>query len=224
MSDVASKLTVKLELDSVSFMQLLDKEGMPEKYGFNKETFRCMFIPDTYEVYWNISGEDLIARMNREYNTFWNSGRKAKAEEIGLSQIETGILASIVQAEISHYDEAPVVAGLYLNRLRKNMFLQADPTLIYAVGDFTIRRVLNIHKQIDSPYNTYKYLGLPPGPINFPSVTSIDAVLNYQQHNYIYMCAREDFSGYHNFATNLQQHNINARRYQQALNREKLFR
>jgi UPF0755 protein len=197
---------------------------MPEKYGFNKETFRCMFIPDTYEVYWNISGEDLIARMNREYNTFWNSGRKAKAEEIGLSQIETGILASIVQAEISHYDEAPVVAGLYLNRLRKNMFLQADPTLIYAVGDFTIRRVLNIHKQIDSPYNTYKYLGLPPGPINFPSVTSIDAVLNYQQHNYIYMCAREDFSGYHNFATNLQQHNINARRYQQALNREKLFR
>lgn len=224
MSDVASKLTVKLELDSISFLQLLDEEGMPEKYGFNKETFRCMFIPDTYEVYWNISGEDLIARMNREYNTFWNSGRKAKAEEIGLTQIETGILASIVQAEISHYDEAPVVAGLYLNRLKKNMFLQADPTLIYAVGDFTIRRVLNIHKQIDSPYNTYKYQGLPPGPINFPSVTSIDAVLNYQQHNYIYMCAREDFSGYHNFATNLQQHNINARRYQQALDREKLYR
>ncbi len=224
LADVASKLTMKLELDSVSFLHLLDIDGLPEKYGFDKETFRCMFIPDTYEVYWNISGEDLIARMHREYASFWNNERKAKAKEIGLTTVEVSILASIVQAEISHYDEAPVVAGLYLNRIRRNMFLQADPTLVFAVGDFTIRRVLNIHKEIDSPYNTYKYLGLPPGPINFPSVTSIDAVLNYQHHDYIFMCAKEDFSGYHHFSTNLQQHNINARRYQQALNREKLYR
>jgi UPF0755 protein len=224
LSDMAAKLTVKLELDSVAFLRLLESEAMPEKYGFNQETFRCMFVPDTYEVYWNISGDELIARMHREYNRFWTDERKAKAAEIGLTPIEVGILASIVQAEISHYPEAPVVAGLYLNRLKRNMFLQADPTLVFAAGDFTIRRVLNIHKQIDSPYNTYRNLGLPPGPINFPSVTSIDAVLNYQQHNYIYMCAKEDFSGYHNFSTNLQQHNINARRYQQALNREKLYR
>jgi UPF0755 protein len=223
-SDVAARLTARIELDSVSFLALLESESVAQKYGFDAETFRCMFIPNTYEVFWDITGDELVERMNWEYERFWTDERKEKASQIGLSPVEVTILASIVQAEVSHNDEAPVVAGLYLNRLKKNMYLQADPTLIYGIGDFTIRRVLNIHKSVDSPYNTYRYLGLPPGPINFPSVRSIDAVLDHDRHQYIYMCAREDFSGYHNFSTNLRQHNSNARKYQQALNRAKLYR
>lgn len=223
-SDVAAKLTIKLELDSVTFLTLLEKSGTADKYGFDKESFRCMFIPNTYEVYWNITSEDLVERMNREYKKFWTDERRQKADSLGLDLIQVTILASIVQAEVSHNEELPIVAGLYLNRLRKNMFLQADPTLIYGIGDFSIRRVLNVHKEIDSPYNTYRNLGLPPGPINFPSIKSLDAVLNYDQHKYLYMCAKEDFSGYHNFSTNLREHNINARKYQQALNKAKLFR
>lgn len=224
LSDMAARLTVNVELDSVSFLDYLESEELPVKYGFNKENFRCMFIPNTYEVYWTITSEQLVDRMHDEYKKFWTVERKSKADSIGLSPLEVSILASIVQAEISHNDEAPVVAGLYMNRLKKNMFLQADPTLVYAIGDFSIRRVLNVHKTIESPYNTYKYQGLPPGPINFPSITAINAVLNYQKHDYLYMCAKEDFSGYHNFSNNLRQHNINASRYQQALNRQKLYR
>src|SRR6185436_15384736 len=146
--------------------------------------------------------------------------RLDKARALGLTPIEVSILASIVQAEISKADEAPIVAGLYLNRLKKDIALQADPTLVFAAGDFTIKRVLNEHKEIDSPYNTYKYTGLPPGPINMPYISSIDAVLNHEVSDYIYMCAREDFSGYHNFAKTLREHNINAERYQRALTLE----
>ena len=224
LSDVAEKLTANIELDAEEFLNFINSEVIARKYNFDLETFRCMFIPNTYEVYWTITNEDLVDRLYNEYTRFWNSERISKASEIGLTPVEVSVLASIVQAEVSHHDESPVVAGLYLNRLHRNMPLQADPTLIYAVGDFTIKRVLNIHKEIDSPYNTYKYAGLPPGPINFPSIISIDAVLNYNKHNYIYMCAKEDFSGYHNFSSNLRQHNINARRYQQALNKAKLYR
>lgn len=224
LSDVAEKLTANIELDGEEFLNVINSEVIARKYNFDLETFRCMFIPNTYEVYWTITNEDLVDRLYNEYTRFWNSERISKALEIGLTPVEVSVLASIVQAEVSHHDESPVVAGLYLNRLHRNMPLQADPTLIYAVGDFTIKRVLNIHKEIDSPYNTYKYAGLPPGPINFPSIISIDAVLNYNKHNYIYMCAKEDFSGYHNFSSNLRQHNINARRYQQALNKAKLYR
>ena len=129
-------------------------------------------------------------------------------------------LASIVQAETTITEESKVISGLYVNRLQRKMFLQADPTLVYAAGDFSIKRVLNVHKELDSPYNTYKYVGLPPGPINLPEIWAIDAVLDYDSHNYIYMCAREDFSGYHNFATNLRDHNRNAEKYQQALSVE----
>jgi UPF0755 protein len=223
-SDMAARLTMNIELDSVSFLNLLTKQGVAEEFGFEQETFKCMFIPNTYEVYWDISGIDLIERMHREYQTFWTDERTEKADSLGLTKVEVAILASIVQAEISHEEEGPVVAGLYLNRLKRNMFLQADPTLKYALGDFSIRRVLNVHQEIDSPYNTYKNLGLPPGPINFPSIKSLVAVLDHQEHNYLYMCARADFSGFHNFSTNLRQHNINARKYQQALNRAKLYR
>ena len=224
LSDVASKLTKNIELDSSSFYQYIDADKTVRKYQFDKETFRCMFIPNTYEVYWSISSDELADKLHTEYERFWTIERRAKADSIGLDPVRVTILASIVQAEISHNDEGKRVAGLYLNRLKRNMKLQADPTLIFAVGDFTIKRVLNVHKEIDSPYNTYKYTGLPPGPINFPSITTIDAVLNFEKHKYIYMCAKEDFSGYHNFATNLRQHNINARKYQRALNKARLFR
>jgi UPF0755 protein len=222
--DVAEKITANIGIDADDFLTFINDSSTAARYDFDQETFRCMFIPNTYEVYWTISREELTDRLHQEYNQFWNESRKAKAASINLTPVEVSILASIVQAEVSHHDESPIVAGLYLNRLKRSMPLQADPTLVYAAGDFTIKRVLNVHKEIESPYNTYKYAGLPPGPINFPSIISIDAVLNYDENNYIYMCAREDFSGYHNFSASLRQHNINARKYQQALNRAKLYK
>ena len=182
-----------------------------------------MFIPNTHEVYWTISAEQLLEKFKKEYDKFWNEGRLAKAKVLNMTPVEVSILASIVQAETRHNDESPRIAGLYLNRLKMGMPLQADPTLIYAIGNFDIQRVLNVHKEIDSPYNTYKYAGLPPGPINFPSIISIDAVLNHEEHNYIYMCAKEDFSGYHNFTASLREHNNNARKFQQALNRARIY-
>lgn len=223
-SDVAERITNNIELESSEFLKYIELESTAAAMGFDQVTFRCMFIPNTYEVYWTISKEELVNRLKSEYDRFWNTDRLTMAKQLGMSPVEVSILASIVQAEVSHKEESPVVAGLYLNRLEENMALQADPTLVYAVGDFTIQRVLNVHKQIESPYNTYKYAGLPPGPINFPSIISINAVLNAQDHKYIYMCAREDFSGYHNFASSLRQHNVNARKYQNALNKAKLYR
>jgi UPF0755 protein len=155
--------------------------------------------------------------MNREHRNFWTQERKQKASALGLTPIEVSILASIVQAESIKPDEAPVIAGLYINRLKQGIPLQADPTLVFAVGDFTLKRVLNEHKEIDSPYNTYMYPGLPPGPINMPEMNSLNAVLDYKKTNYIYMCAREDFSGYHNFTSSYKQHMNNAIKYQRAL-------
>lgn len=222
--DVAQKITVNIGLGVQEFLEYITAEDIAKKYDFDDETFRCMFIPNTYEVYWTISKEELVDRLFKEYKLFWNESRLSKAREMQLTPIQVSILASIVQAEVSHHDESPVVAGLYLNRLKRSMPLQADPTLVYAAGDFTIKRVLNVHKEIDSPYNTYKYSGLPPGPINFPSIISIDAVLNFSKHNYLFMCAKEDFSGYHSFSSSLRQHNINARKYQEALNKAKLYK
>ena len=224
LEDVAEKITANIGITSDEFLTYVSDSNTTARYKFDPETFRCMFIPNTYEVYWTISREELVDRMFKEYKLFWNDLRTSKAQDIELTPVQVSILASIVQAEVSHHDESPVVAGLYLNRLRRSMPLQADPTVVYAAGDFTIQRGLNVHKEIESPYNTYKYAGLPPGPINFPSIISIDAVLNYEKNNYLYMCAREDFSGYHNFSSNLRQHNINARKYQQALNKAKLYK
>ena len=150
--------------------------------------------------------------------------RKTKAKKINLSEIEVGILASIVQAETNHLDEASNIAGVYMNRLNKKMYLAADPTLVYAHNDFSIKRVLNIHKKINSPYNTYRNKGLPPGPINMPEKTFIDAVLNYNNHNYYFFCAKDDFSGYHVFATNLKEHNRNAKKFHRELNKRKIYR
>lgn len=218
--ELAEKITKNIGISPDEFNEALDEFVATNKEGFTKDNVLCMFIPNTYEVYFNISPTDFIARMNSEYKKFWNEDRKNKAKEVGLTPIEISILASIVQAESVKADEAPIIAGLYLNRLKKDIALQADPTLVFALGDFTLKRVLNGHKQIKSPYNTYKYPGLPPGPINVPQVASIDAVLNYQHHDYYYMCAKEDFSGYHKFAHNLEDHNKNARRYQKALDAE----
>lgn len=221
LKELSEKITSGIGISPDEFTEAALKFAKKDTtHGFNKENMLTMFIPNTYEVYFNLSPEDLINRMHREYLSFWNSVRLEKAKNIGLTPVEVSVLASIVQAETVKKDEAPVIAGLYLNRLRKGIALQADPTLVYASGDFSIKRVLNVHKEIDSPYNTYKYPGLPPGPINMPYISSIDAVLNYNSHDYYYMCAREDFSGYHNFAKDLSAHQVNARRYQRALTLE----
>lgn len=219
-TELAKKITRNIAMTPEAFEAEVIRFAMNNNYGFNKDNVLAMFIPNTYEVYYDVSPEDLIERMYQEYRRFWNEERMAKANALGLTPIEVSILASIVQAETVKREEAPVIAGLYINRLKKDMLLQADPTLVYAAGDFSLKRVLNEHKEIDSPYNTYKYKGLPPGPINMPEIYFIDAVLNYKPSNYLYMCAREDFSGYHNFASSLTEHNRNAMRYRQALSRE----
>ena len=183
-----------------------------------------MFIPNTYEVYWTIKGDELMKRLKKEYDRFWTPERDQKAKVLEMTREEVSTLAAIVQAETAKSDEKPRVAGVYINRLRKGIALQADPTLIFALGDFTIKRVLNKDKEVDSPYNTYLYAGLPPGPIRMPNITSIKSVLNYESHDYIYFCAKEDFSGYHNFVTTYSQHRKNARKYQKALNNKKVYR
>lgn len=214
---LAGKAAVNIEADSADIAALLKDEETAKKYGFNKQTFCSMFIPNTYEFWWNTSAEEFVQRMADEYKTFWNDNRKAKANELGLSQSQVSTLASIVESETQKNDEKARIAGVYINRLKKDWLLQADPTVVFAAGDFTIKRILNKHLEINSPYNTYKYKGLPPGPICIPSTTSIDAVLNYEHHNYMYFCAKEDFSGYHNFAVTNAQHEANARRYHDAL-------
>ena len=218
--ELDEKITKNTGVSPEEFDEALATFVKSNNEGFTKDNILCMFIPNTYEVYFNILPDELVERMHQEYKKFWNDQRLEKAKEVGLTPLEVSILASIVQAETIKQDEAPIIAGLYINRLKKDIALQADPTLVYAVGDFTLKRVLNSHKAIKSPYNTYLYPGLPPGPINIPQISNIDAVLNYQKHQYYYMCAKEDFSGYHNFAENLSQHNINARKYQQALDIE----
>lgn len=221
--DLAEKITANLEIDSTQFLNLIQDSVYIRKFDFDEETIMSMFIPNTYEVWWNTSPEALFDRMYREYNDFWTDARKDKAKQMGLNQKEVSTLASIVQAESQKSDERPRIAGVYLNRLRLNMPLQADPTLVFALGDFSLKRVLNIHKETESPYNTYKYAGLPPGPINLPDINSLEAVLNAEDHKFLYFCAKEDFSGYHSFATSLAQHNANARRYQAALNQARIF-
>jgi UPF0755 protein len=219
-SELGEKITRNLSMKREEFDAALVQFAMTNPYGFNKDNVLSMFIPNTYEVYYQVSPKELIERMHQEYEKYWNDQRKAKADKIGLTPLEVSVLASIVQAESVKKDEAPIIAGLYLNRLKKGIPLQADPTLVFALGDFTLKRVLNEHKEIDSPYNTYKFTGLPPGPINMPEIQSLEAVLNYTESNYLYMCAKEDFSGRHNFTGSYQQHMNNALKYQRALSIE----
>ena len=220
LSELDERITKNIGVTPDEFEDALDEFIENNKEGFNRDNILSMFIPNTYQVYFNVVPEELVERMHAEHTRFWNEERKSKAASLGLSPIEVSILASIVQAEVVKQDEAPTIVGLYINRLKKDIPLQADPTLVFAVGDFTIKRVLNEHKEVDSPYNTYKNAGLPPGPINMPQIANIDAVLNYEKSKYLYMCAREDFSGYHNFASTLREHNQNAGKYQRALSIE----
>lgn len=221
--ELAERLCENLQADAATFEAMLNDEKIVEKYGFNTENVLTMFLPNTYQLFWTTNEQELLDRMYREYEKFWTAERRQQADSLKMSPTEVSILASIVESETNKADEAPMVAGLYLNRLHRNIALQADPTLVFAAQDFTIKRVLNKHKEIDSPYNTYKYTGLPPGPIRIPSPTSVKAVLNHKDHNYLYMCAKEDFSGYHNFATNLQAHLANAQRYQRALSKAGIY-
>lgn len=221
--DLAGKVSRYLQADSLSILRLFNDKKKIEEYGFTPETFKAMFIPNTYEFYWTTSAEEFADRMKREYDRFWNETRRQKAEAIGLTPVEVTTLASIVQEETVKADELKRVAGLYINRLKRGMLLQADPTVKFAVGDFSLRRILNGHLEIDSPYNTYKYAGLPPGPINFPEALAIDAVLNYEKHDYLYMVARADFSGYHHFSKTLAEHNRHAAKYRAALNERKIW-
>ena len=215
--ELAEKITRNLEMTPKEFEVALIDFAMSNTDGFNKDNIISMFIPNTYEVYYNVAPEALIKRMYREYESYWTPERKEKAKRAGLTPIEVSILAAIVQAETIREDEAPIIAGLYLNRLKKGIALQADPTLKFAVGDFSLKRVLNVHKEFDSPYNTYMYPGLPPGPINMPESYALEAVLNYTPSDYYYMCAKEDFSGNHNFTNSYSEHMRNAARYQNAL-------
>lgn len=225
-NQLISRISQKLEADSAELVALLNNDlWLNENFGLKSETALTLFIPNTYFINWNTSAKEFIERMHTEYKKFWTEERKAKAKAINLSPTEVSILASIVQAEqLMFPDERPTIAGLYLNRLRIGMALQSDPTLIYAIGNFSISRVLNKDKQVDSPYNTYKYAGLPPGPICIPEISSIDAVLNYEKNNYLYMCAKDDFSGRHNFAKTIYEHNKNAEKYRRALNKQKIYR
>ena len=217
---MASNVSRQLMIDSAEVANLLNDTAYIRKMGYSKETLPALFIPNTYEVYWDMSAEDFMTRMQKEHTAYWNEKRMKQAEAIGLTPIEVATLASIVEEETANQAEKPMVAGLYINRLKKGMLLQADPTVKFSLQEFGLKRILFRHLEVDSPYNTYKYAGLPPGPIRVPSYQGLESVLNYTKHNYIYMCAKEDFSGTHNFAVTSAQHAANARKYQQALNRK----
>ncbi len=224
MRKLAEAVGSKLEADTDELYRLLTDNSYLSKFGKTRETAFTLFITDTYHFNWNTSAEQFIERMYAETVKFWDDKRREKADAVKLTPDEVYTLASIVEEETIKNDEKPDVAGVYLNRIRIGMPLQADPTVKYAVGDFEIKRILNKHLEVDSPYNTYKHRGLPPGPICIPSKSSIDAVLNYNKHKYLYFCAKADFSGYHAFARNLIEHNANAEKYRKALNKNKIYK
>ncbi len=219
---IARNVSNQLMIDSAEIARLLADTAFIHTLGYNPQTLPALFIPNTYEVYWNMSAEDFIKRMVKEHKAFWNEKRLKKAEAIGLTPTEVATLASIVEEETAVNAEKPMVAGLYINRLKRGMLLQADPTVKFSLQDFGLKRILYKHLEVNSPYNTYKYAGLPPGPIRIPSIQGLESVLNHAHHKYLYMCAKEDFSGTHNFAVTSAQHAANARRYQQALNRRNI--
>ncbi len=221
---LARSISKQLMVDSTEITEKLFDPTFQNQLGYTPETMACLFIPETYQIYWNISVEEFFQRMEKEHERFWNADRLAKAQAIGMTPTEVCTLASIVEEETNNTAEKPMVAGLYINRLHTGMPLQADPTIKFAVQDFGLRRITNDLLRINSPYNTYINTGLPPGPIRIPSPKGIDSVLNYTKHNYLYMCAKEDFSGTHNFASNYSDHMRNAQRYWKALNERKIFK
>lgn len=208
----------QLMLDSLELSEFTTNMAYISRIGYTKESLPSLFIPNTYEVYWDIKPENLMIRFMTERRKFWNENRMAKAKKIGMTPEEVATLASIVDEETNNNEEKPIVAGLYINRLKKGIPLQADPTVKFALNDSGRRRILKKDLKIDSPYNTYKHKGLPPGPIRIPTLQALESVLNHSKHDYIYMCAKEDFSGCHNFARTLREHRNNATKYQKALN------
>lgn len=227
--DLAGKLSYQIEADSLALLDAFRNELFYSTYDFNEASIRKLFIPNTYEVYWTITPLEFLERMQKEYNRFWSEDRLLKAKDVGLSPHEVSVLASIVQKETAKTDEQPVVAGLYMNRLKQGMKLQSDPTVIYAMKekegfDIVVRRVLKKDLKIKSPYNTYYYKGLPPNPICIPEMSSLLSVLNHKKHDYVYMCAKEDFSGYHNFTKSWSEHKKNAKRFQNALSAKGVLR
>lgn len=215
MGRLAKVFSTQIDADSADLFKALTDSTTIANFGFTPETFPAMFIPNTYEVYWTITPSHLLKRLHQEYEKFWDSSRLAKAQMIGLSPNEATTLASIVIEETKFASEMPTVAGVYMNRLRRNMPLQADPTIKYLL-DPGVTRILRSHLTIDSPYNTYKYRGLPPGPITIAPIKAIDAVLNYEHHKYMYFCANPSFDGHHSFAVTFAEHQQNAEAYRKA--------
>ena len=218
MEDMAGFVSHNLMIDSLEFLKTVKDSEKISAYGVDTATVYCLFIPNTYEIYWNISLEKFLQRMKKESDAFWTDSRAAKANAIPLTPNEVYTLASIVDEETANNEEKPAIAGMYINRLKAKMPLQADPTIKFAWKRFALRRIYHDLLNIQSPYNTYRNIGLPPGPIRVASVAGINAVLNYAKHNYMYMCAKEDFSGTHNFARTYSEHLANAARYSKALN------
>lgn len=224
LNQLAGRFARQLETDSAGFVSFFANEDNYSSDGFTKENIISIFIPDTYEFYWNTDAKGIYTRMLREYNRFWTPERTAKAEAAGLSRIDVSIIASIIDDEVLKREEKPRIAGVYLNRLRQGIALQACPTIKFAMNDFTITRVLDRYLTVESPYNTYKYRGLPPGPVGCASIDGIDATLNAEKHDYLFFSAKADFSGYHNFARTLAQHNRFAAEYHRELDRRRIFR
>jgi len=222
-SDLAAKISGQIALDSLSVYSFLNDEEQLKTIGYDKDNILCLFIPNTYEVYWSISQEAFLKKIKAEHATFWNKSRTEKANSLGLDENEVFILASIVEKEYKYPEERPRIAGVYINRLAKGMKLQADPTVKFALGDLSLKRILTVHTDYDNPYNTYFNLGLPPGPICLPETSTIDAVLNAEEHAYLYFCAKEDLSGYHVFNATYTAHLQTARLYQAALNKLRIY-
>lgn len=223
-AQLAGIIAKQIEIDSVSLESIFSDDEFLTANNWNLQTVPALFIPNTYEFYWNTSAVGFFNRMEKEFNSFWTEGRLEKAEALGLTPVEVVTLASIVDEETYRDQELPRIAGVYLNRLKMRYRLGADPTVMFAKGDYKMTRVLKKDLEIDSPYNTYKHYGLPPGPISIPSIKAIDAVLNPEKEGYLYFCAKEDFSGYHNFAKTLKEHNRNARKYHNALNKRRIYK
>ena len=215
---LAGALARKLMLDSANVATQLSDSAYCARWGYDTATVAALFVPNTYDIYWNVGLDRLMERMEKENHKFWNAERRGKAEAMGMTPVEVATMASIIDEETANNGEKPMIAGMYYNRLKAGMPLQADPTIKFALKDFALRRIYNKLLHIDSPYNTYRYEGLPPGPIKIASIAGIDAVLNHVEHDYLYMCAKEDFSGTHNFARTYQEHLQNAARYTKALN------
>lgn len=219
LDDFAGRAAENFSMSRDDMLAALTDTALLNKYGFTKETIPAMLLPDTYEFYWTAKPEKVLDKLHENYQRFWDKNRMEKAQLLGLSPVDVSTLASIVEEETANPAEKSTVARLYLNRLEKGMKLQSDPTVKFAVGDTQLKRILHKHLETNSPYNTYKVTGLPPGPIRFPEKSTLNAVLNAPKHDYIYMCAKEDFSGTHNFTASYATHMANARKYQIELNK-----